>query len=78
MAERKHNWQEAPIVHVDPPKCPWCGSSNQPIRCRSVAEGDGSLAWLSLCRDCSQPFQADTLDEGVHVQSSVVRVDPDK
>ena len=52
----RRNWQDAPIVHVEPPPCPHCGAVGVPIRTRTTNGGDGSLAWLAVCRQCSEPF----------------------
>lgn len=51
------NWQDAPIVHAEPPECPHCGQHALPIRTRTTNGGDGSLAWLSVCSACSEPYQ---------------------
>jgi len=52
----RRSWQEAPIVHAEPPACPHCGMADVPIRTRTTNGGDSSLTWLAVCRHCSEPF----------------------
>lgn len=49
-------WASAPMVFVQIPTCPGCGSTKH-NRIRSEAAGDGSVTRKVVCTDCSTRFK---------------------
>ena len=50
-------WEDAPLVFVQRPTCPHCGSGATPQTIRSEDNGDGSTTRKSVCARCGERFK---------------------